>query len=320
MSSDRPSFPKIIEFQTLSKCNGYCTTCPYRNLAKNQVSRRMTDEMIERIIFECDEHKGEIERIIPYMNNEPSLDVRFIEVLRRIKKENHFIEVSTNFSGITEDIMGVIIKEKLIDDLRISFFGGNEKYYSELMPGLRFETNLKMIHKFIDMNQRAGLPVKYQIIAILCPWIHMEDNLGLLHNIFPDSQIHVFGFLDRAGNVAEHKNEVLYNKDDTSVLCGCGLNRPFERICILADGNAVLCSQDWGEEAIVGNVTEDSIGKVWNGKRFEWFRKAIRGEIRVGSEFICHRCKLAELVSDGFAYPNFAGDEYISQDGIKKVT
>ena len=120
-------FPKIIEFQINSICNSHCTICPYSSIEKEFGHEQMKDEQIEKLLEEFDEHASEIERIIPYLNNEPFIDSRFINLLRRLKsKKNHTIEVSTNASLLTKEISEIIVNEKLIDDFRISFFAGNE--------------------------------------------------------------------------------------------------------------------------------------------------------------------------------------------------
>lgn len=319
MNFEKQGFPEYVEFQTYSKCNAYCTICPYKNLDDKKTSRKMKDSCIEKIINECDRNKLKIKRIIPYMNNEPTLDKRLLNILRRLKKMGHFVELSTNFSGMNEDLMNKIIEEKLIDDLRISFFGGNKYFYSKLMPQLNFNINYNKIRKFIEINKKFGNPINYKIISVLCPWINMEENIYLLKNIFFESKIHVFGYLDRAGNVKEYKNNTIYFEDKKQKLCGCELERPFERITILADGNVILCSQDWNEEIIIGNILNNSIEKIWNSDRFEKIRNIIRGIENTNENFICYKCKLAKLCYDNKRISNFNGDKYMSPKGEKKI-
>lgn len=235
-------FPKIVEFQINSICNSHCTICPYSSIAKKFGNSRMEDDQIEKIAQELDKHANEIERIIPYLNNEPFIDNRFINLLRRLKsKKKHTIEVSTNASLLTKEVSEIIVNEKLIDDFRISFFAGNEQEYKQLMPNLDFNKCKNNIKNFLEINNNV---IPYQITLILVPWMDMKKNITQVKELFPNANIHPFGFLDRAGNL-EQKNNLAINKDKNVKLIGCNLERPFERMCILANGDVILCSQDF---------------------------------------------------------------------------
>ena len=323
------SFPKYIEFQTHSRCNANCTICPYEAMAEKYPAVNMPIDRIEKIIKECDAHKSEILRIIPYLNNEPMLDSRFIDVLRRIKSSGHFIEVSTNMSGLTEKRMEAIIKERLIDDFKISFFGATKQVYQELMPKLNFQRTVTRIETFFMINQSNGKTIDVEIILVLTPWIDMEEQLDYVRERFPDVRIHGYGFLDRAGNIKGYTNNKRLHDSKTFQyyrLAGCKLKRPFERIGIMADGNVILCSQDWNREEIVGNVFETSIEAVWNGEGFQMARQRVLGQTETPDNYICKRCKLALLspkeinssVDQEFVM-NFLGDRYLTDWDVKLI-
>ena len=70
------TFPKIIEIQTMSFCNANCIVCPYRSL--NIEKTRMPDNLLNKLLDEIIVHQNEIERVIPYLNNEPSFDTRMM--------------------------------------------------------------------------------------------------------------------------------------------------------------------------------------------------------------------------------------------------
>ena len=309
-------FPKIVEFQINSICNSHCTICPYSSIAKKFGNSRMEDDQIEKIAQELDDHANEIERIIPYLNNEPFIDNRFINLLRRLKsKKKHTIEVSTNASLLTKEVSKIIVNEKLIDDFRISFFAGNEQEYKQLMPNLDFNKCKNNIKNFLEINNDV---IPYQITLILVPWMDMKKNIAQVKELFPNANIHPFGFLDRAGNL-EQKNNLAIDEDKNVKLIGCNLDRPFERMCILANGDVILCSQDWSREEVQGNVFETSIYEVWNSKKAIDIKRMILGEIPTESNFICKKCKLAILADDeNDKYLNFKGDIYMDENDEKR--
>ena len=305
-------FPKIIEFQINSICNSHCSICPYALTEKKFGNIKMSDEQIEKLVDELDNYSNEIDRIIPYLNNEPFIDNRFINLLRRLKsKKNHVLEVSTNASLLTKEISEIVVNEKLIDDFRISFFAGNKEEYKKLMPNLNFDKCVENIRNFLKINDNK---IAYQITLVLVPWIDMKKNIAQVKELFPNANIHPFGFLDRAGNL-EQKNNLAIDKDKNVKLIGCNLERPFERMCILANGDVVLCSQDWSREEIQGNVFNTSIYEVWNSKRAINIKRKILGEIPTESNYICKKCKLAILADDeNDKYLNFKGDIYMDEN------
>ena len=309
-------FPKIIEFQINSICNSHCTICPYSSIEKKFGHERMEDEQIEKLVEEFDEHADEIERIIPYLNNEPFIDSRFINLLRRLKsKKNHTIEVSTNASLLTKEISEIIVNEKLIDDFRISFFAGNKEDYKKLMPTLDFYECQNNIKNFLKINNNV---IPYQITLILVPWMDMEKNILQVKKLFQNANIHPFGFLDRAGNLQE-KNNLAVKDNENVKLIGCNLNRPFERMCIIANGDVILCSQDWSREEIQGNVFESSIYEVWNSKRAKEIRNKVLGKVKTPKNYICKKCKLAILSNEyEEKYLNFKGDKYMDENDHKR--
>ncbi len=312
-SLSETSFPKIIEIQTMSFCNGGCIVCPYRSL--NIEKKRMSDKVLNKLLTEIENHKNEVERVIPYLNNEPSFDTRMMKILRRLKKDNIFVEVSTNISNWKIKELESIVKEKLIGDFRISFFGHNKKLYEELMTGLNFSETSEKVKYLLDINRKENDKIDIEIIVVLLPNLDINEIKAGLNELFDYPKIHFFGFLDRCGKVEIAKNKLITNIDAKVV--GCKLNRPYERCCIYANGNVVICSQDWDQEVILGNINENTIEEIWNGKKAKMIRKIVLGERKCPTNFLCKRCKLAILKSNGEKKLNFCGDRYMSRNDNK---
>ena len=311
-------FPAYVEFQINSICNANCMICPYENAAKKFPSEQMSDQLIDKVICELNQHKKDIKRVIPYLNNEPSLDNRMIAVLRKIKAGGHFVELSTNMSGITNEKANIIVNEKLVDELRISFFGGSLDIYEMMMPGLNYYENISKISHLINLNNENGKPIDIKIVVILYPQLDCEENIKLISEIFPSVEICTFGFLDRADNLKGAINEKILKDESNNCykLKGCDLNRPFERICILSNGKVIFCSQDWDREVELGNVLYQSIYEIWNGELFDVERERLIGRKKTPIDYLCRRCKLVHIVdiATGKERMNFLGDKYVDEE------
>lgn len=321
MATELKTFPSYIELQSKGTCNSNCTICPY-SLTRSQYKKEiLPDSLLQRILDECKDHKNEIKRIIPYMNNEPTLDSRYLNILRKLKENCHFVEFSTNASFLTKDDSTIIVKENLIDDLRISFFAGSRENYAKLMPGLNYDLVVKNIHDLSYINQQYGNPISITICVVLCPWIDMESEINLIHFMFPEIPIHMFGYLDRAENNIIKDNKLIEKIKNGNPLRGCELNRIDERMNICANGDVIICSQDWNREVIIGNVFESDIYSIWNSKKFQYIRDLVHGKINdIDNNFICLRCKLARVKwKNQQIVPNFCGNKYMSPDGKKLI-
>lgn len=315
------AFPKYIEIQTTSLCNANCTVCPYEAAEQKFGISRMSDTLLSDIISEIAEHRTSVYRVIPYLNNEPSLDPRLLEILRRLKKENLSVELSTNFSGFTPSKMEAIAAEDLVEDLRISFFGGSRESYQSIMKDLDFEKVTRKLNYFLSIPGNAVLP-KTVLILVLLPLMNIREEKQQLAALFPSLPIRFFGYLDRAGNNAGFKNDLVLKPAGSSYrLDGCSLKRPDERCCILANGDVIICSQDWNREVIIGNVGRQGIAALWNSSEMAAIRNKVFGKSTVDEDFICRRCKLAYLKDPltGQTQLNFKGDKYMNAEDGKRM-
>ena len=206
-----PDFPKYVEIQTTSICNSFCSICPYGSVEHKFPKLNMEDSLIDKILDECEHHKDEIECVIPYVNNEPFLDKRMVDILRKIKSKGLKVELSTNASALTEEIARAIVDENLIHDFRISFFASKKEDYQKLMPRLNYEHVVKNIKYFADYNRSKGSPIHTNIIMILLDDMDMQRNIDEAKDLF-GIEVRVFGYLDRAG-ANEKKNKLLTEEE-----------------------------------------------------------------------------------------------------------
>lgn len=292
-------YPLFLEIQTHTACNAACVCCPHPVVVKELPNGFISEQLWEKVLQEA--ATLPIKRFIPYLNNEPFLDPQFVRRLRQIREyvPHAFIEVSTNASRLSKEIARSLIDEHLIDDLRISFFGVDQETYSKRMPGLQWLETMRNVSTLLQMNQAADTALSITMIGIddneiaVESWDKAEEKWKEM-----GAGLRVWGYLDRAGN-NERKNEMIFKGDFK--LRGCELNRPFERLCMLYNGDVILCSQDWRREEIQGNVLRDGIQGVWNSETFKTLREHMLGN--GAAVDLCTKCKLALLDVDGTVIP-----------------
>lgn len=315
-------FPEILEIQFHNICNASCSICPYEEYSNGTTLKKMEPNLKEKILDDIYRNKDRVKRIIPYFNNEPFLDKNFISILKYFKEKmpSIEIEVSTNLSVFKYDDFKTIISEGLIDDLRISFFGGNKTSYEEMMPKLKFERSFRNLKSFLELRASVNPLFSYELIMVLVPSMDLEEEKAKLQKMFPEEKLNFrfFGYLDRAGS-----NSIKNNKKidvETNVLFdGCSLKRNEERLCIDVNGNIPLCSQDWFLRENLGDLKSSTIEEIWNGKIKKRVDDIIAGEEVSAPNFICRDCKLVKFKDGEASSLNFSGDRYMSEEDSKLI-
>lgn len=290
----KTKYPKCIEFQTINVCNSKCICCPQTYLNNNSF-KKMNDESISQIINELSSIKSHLELIIPYLNNEPFLDARIVSILQTIKKNlNVPVEISTNGSLLSKNYSDVIIGEDLVKNIRFSLFGIHPETHHKRMIGLCYKTCIKNIEYFLNKATLKNPNITSEIIMIQVPGLSI-DEIEYTKKYFQDYNvsINVFGYLDRAGSL--HKKNIMPTGSNDLDIVGCELNRPFERLVIDVNGNCILCSQDWLSDCVIGNIHNDTLFDIWNGKKANDVLGIFQGYIKANGSFLCRKCKLSIL-------------------------
>ncbi len=275
-------YPKVIEVQFHNKCNSNCLICPYKDMDYSYES--MTDELFEKLLDEIDESK--LKRIIPYLNNEPFLDKRFIDKVKKIRNKFNKveIEISSNVSMIKEEDIIEMCKLN-ITELRLSVFGFEKETYNRMMPCLNYEKTFEKLKMISNKMKNSDT-----IISIVMidngeineqEFINMENMCNELGFKFER-----WGFLDRSNNVT-YKSNNIYNEN----VYYCEQNRPLERMHILSDGRVIFCCQDWSHSLVVGNINTNTISEVWNSDIYNNARNSLYDKEK-DSPMICKKCKL----------------------------
>ena len=316
-------FPRNIEIQTQSLCNANCKICPYEKVSRmDKVGgyHKFPLEIIYSIIDDASKYK-EIEFIKPYMNNEPFLDNRIIDILRYIKNKGIATEISTNASCLDEELTRKIVDEQLVDDFRISFFSVDKEKYKELMPGLDYDRTLQRIQFFIDYNRKHNNIIPLQIVQVMYDGMNLDAEKKLLNMLFKGTQKHFFGYLDRAGN-NDKKNSTILIEYPEATLRGCKLARLEETMTIAANGNVIICSQDWAQENVLGNIIKESLKDIITGNKRTDYLRQLYGIGKCSEDFLCKKCKLANIAlkNSNDVIQNFKGDYFMQPDDKKSTS
>lgn len=283
----RPGPPRV-QIQTQSMCNGRCVFCPNQAVLEAGLPQgRMDPELFEKIIDELAETRPR--RISLYLMNEPLLDARLPDFVRyaaeRVPEATTL--VTSNGTHLTEE-RGAALIEAGLKRIKVS------------LQSLDPETNMRIMGRACDSAK---------IVEHVLAFHRLKRRLGVKR---PDLRVSMIVTKSNLGEIEQARR--FWKKQGIRLVTSAlenrggnikdveGLNphemagmereciRPFREMCVLYNGDVVLCCVDWFRTEIVGNLAEQSLREVWNSPRLQTIRKAMRAGHCEAIPAICHNC------------------------------
>lgn len=270
-------------------CNFRCSFCP-RNLPEfKQYAGNYTDmtmSTFKKILDDLHEFPDKLKVIRLYYIGEPMLNNNFIEMLSLLAENNvcDRIEITTNGSVLTDNIINGIIDVALKSEaeiyLRFSIYSVNDKHFFDITknksvkPDYIMENVRRMYKAKIDNDAS-----KICVYAKKLRTISEEDDefLKLYSDIADDVQLEDpmnwsgFGGEENFLLKEEYSDAQLDNiikQEFIPKVCAY----PFNTMSIMSDGSVIVCCVDWSRKTYIGNVNENSLLEIWNGKLLHNFR------------------------------------------------
>lgn len=269
-------YPAHVHMETMAKCNAACVFCPYPDLERQ--GEKMPDELIEKIISDLTDIPRNINfQLSPFKVNEPFLDVRLFDVLRRINEKlpNAQITLTSNATPITDKKMEELRQIKNIGYLWISFNDHREKEYEATMklPYARTIERLEMIHakkaagEFVPRITLSRVGDGSPADKEFCQWVKQR---------FPLFETEVFQRGAWIGQVKDIEQEV------PNVACV----RWFD-LSITATGVVAHCCMDGQAQWPIGDVRKQHVLEIYNSPEYRRLRENTRTRREVSP---CNQC------------------------------
>lgn len=250
-----------------------------------------------------------------YKESVPPINTIEIETINRCNNDCSFCPVNKNADTRPYKKMSMELFKKIICELSdidyrgyISIFSNNEplidvriyemiQYAKDKLPNavhcLYTNGTLLDEEKFLQLT--ASLD--YLVID------NYDDDLKLLHNVEPIYQKHKEDNTDcKVSIIMRKKNQVLLNRggvapnrsSEDAFTSSCAF--PFMQLIIRPDGKISRCCQDALAKTTLGDVSENTVKEVWEGKEFKAFRDELINEGRNSIDF-CKNCDSFGIVN-----------------------
>jgi len=234
--------------------------------------------------------------------NEPLMDKDLFKKIQYVKKRGRkgiITMVVTNGSLFTEEKIEEL-EESGLDILNFSLDALTPETYSKIRKGLDFNHVLKNLENIIHSNYHHSLVVSF---------VKQKSNIDELQKfkkywIAKGLPTLTFTICNRSGDLPDFDTFKLQNPKDAMVhWFKIDIQKMMTRCCIsllaefniLWNGDVIVCSNDYSKKLVLGNVNDETIKDIWNGKQYQALR-----ELHWSGEYnkipVCRSCSIKERV------------------------
>lgn len=269
---DAQYFPKFLQIETVSLCNGKCVMCPVGEW--NRSERIMDMELYRKIISDITPYTQWIERVTIQLDGEPLMDRYLEERIKLLKKTGiKTVAFSTNGS-LLDERRGISVIHSGVDEVSFSVDGVTPYTFETIRKGLKFETCIGNIKRFIELRDSLAPSLRIRIRMTI-----QEENIYEFRDLVsywkdltaPGDEIY--------GKLMHTWGNWLQGIQLFPIQNREGLNEtpcisPWSSIVILSDGRVPLCCNDFNASILLGNVRSDHIQDIWQSRVLKKIRNS----------------------------------------------
>jgi len=246
-------------------------------------------ELFKKIADDMTKFPKKIEVLRLYKDGEPLINKdlpAMIKYAKEIKASNR-IDTTTNASLLTKKRAEEIVKAGL-DRINISIYGIKSEQYSAFSGvKLEFKQILENVRNFYEIREQCEMLVKIngdqlteeEKNVFLEYFGDYTDKIYIEHTMscWPEFNLRGVDINPKVGIYGQQIKEV--------EVCPY----PFYSIAINSDGVVSVCFLDWGRKLGLGNIREESLKDVWEGRAMKQYRKMfLEGERK--NHPVCGTC------------------------------
>lgn len=261
--SKTPLFNAIF-FEVRTRCNSNCSFCSASVQNEIRKDESMSFDLYKKVIDEL-KSLNFSGKIAYHVNNEPLIFPQLPEFIEYARKNlpGAWLQILTNGRALTFEKAQTLL-EKGINELSINRYGDN---LSAELPKVIGDIRNNLLPKFYKPEQiKPGFGPD-------------RGNPVFRFNVFRRDVNEIL--TTRAGNAP--------NKTEKSRMPRGFCEHPFTQFNITADGRVSKCCADFHFSEVMGNVNNQSLMEIWNGKEFNKVRSYLRNNNREAME-TCAKC------------------------------
>ena len=288
------STPFVIFVDPASACNFLCPFCPtgHRDMIDEtgRYQGVMKLPVFKKIIDDLAEFENPIKVLRMYKDGEPFLNKNLAKMIAYAKASGRvqYIDTTTNGSLMTPERLGPVLEAGL-DKINISVDGMNREQYKQF-TGFDFDFGQFVEHiKWLDKN-KGNCEVVIKIPGDLISEPQRQEFFDTFGNycdrIFIENFAPCWPEFDVELHTGIKITEGIYQQPiqptDTCPYI-------FYSMAINADGLVSSCFLDWGRKLLIGDVSQQSVKKIWHSDKMNALRlQHLEGQRK--NNPVCSQC------------------------------
>jgi radical SAM protein with 4Fe4S-binding SPASM domain len=277
-------FPRTLQIQTQSFCNGRCLMCPYPTVSQKLEQGKMDWELFKKIADEA-ATQPLLATALFELHNEPLLDKRTFECIKYIKSINPNKRCAIVTNGeLLDRFSPEDIAQSNIDNISVSLNAHSKEVYERINIGLDYDRVMKNINRLLS-NETTRRKITLSFVAT-------EENAGDVYEATRDWQkrgvnTRVIAEIANRGGALNRYDKLrlkttyrgtplaarLWRRLMVAAGKVVGCHLPFYQMSVLFNGDVIICCHDWNRATVVGNARESSLKEIWNSPRMNEIRR-----------------------------------------------
>jgi radical SAM protein with 4Fe4S-binding SPASM domain len=183
-----------------------------------------------------------------------------------------------------------------IDRINISIYGLSESQYEEV-SGVKidFEKFLENISYLNENKRNCMVTIKICDISLKTPEdknIFFDTFSGICNTISIEHIVPIWYEMEYNNRIVGQENDIYGKKKIPKKICPV----PFFSLAVHPNGDVSPCCQDWQHKLVLGNINNETLYQIWNGKIYYdfCFKQLEKGRKAI---LTCANCEYPEVVA-----------------------
>lgn len=262
--------PYFINLEPTGFCNLKCTVCSYQ---QNRGNGYMSVDMAGKIIEEAADFG--VSQVRLFLAGEPLFHPHLDEMIEMASNRGMLTQIHTNATILDEKRSRKLLDSGL-DSISFSFDGENAQDYEAIRVGSKFEETLNNILRFLQMKKESGRKnpfVVFQVIKPFRPGSPFTPTLSPeFKTRFEGLPVDHFRVLYPFSWPGQETKEFV--RPTGRKLFPCPVL--WQSLSVGWDGKILGCCGDLNGMITLGDVREDHLQDIWNGKGMVAMRRLHR--------------------------------------------
>lgn len=265
------STPFVLFVDPASTCNFRCAFCPTgdRELIRStgRWQGQIDFDLYKKVVDDLGEFDRPLRVLRLYKEGEPLLHPRFADMVRYARESGHveYIDTTTNGYLLTPDRVDPIL-EAGIDRINISIDGmSTGQYWEFTKTRVDFEGFVSNIRRLYERKGRCEICIKIpgDILSKEDKQRFFDTFGDIADRVFIENFAPCWPGFDVEERTGITITEGIYGNTVKEVSVCPYI---FYSMAVNSDGTVSLCFLDWARTLVIGDVRNQSLQAVWNGK------------------------------------------------------